>query len=411
MAETHTLLLGISILLILAKGLGELMEKLGQPALLGEILAGIIMGPQLLGPHLFAVPVHQVEVMNFCFELGAIFLLFSAGYGEVRLDRLFQARRNALIVTFTEVPLAFLFGFVVGYIFDYSLMGMLFIGLAFSLTSIGVTVRTLIDLDRLQKDYGMNILGTAVLDDIIGLLILAVLVFMKSNQGDFSLVAMAPIGLKVLLFFATLYFFYRYGLRAMERIAERLNVPEGRLTVALCFVFLCSYLAWLAQLDFILGAFGAGLILGQSSSFKTRDMEYKLHGIANGMFVPIFFAVLGTMVDFEVFKAGGLFALVIVLTAITGKLVGGFTGGCLAGYRWEKALVIGVGIIPRTGVELAVATIALKAGIIDQRMFTAAVTMVASTVIITPILLKAAIAFLERREGPDEDVILSKPCT
>ena len=393
--------LAVTLLLVLAKLLGEAMERLGQPAILGELAAGIVLGSHLLGPVLFHKPLYDIESMAFLAEVGAIFLLFSAGYMEVDLKRLVRMGKESLIVALPGVAVAFVAGFIIGSYFGYGLIGNLFLGLALSITSIGVTVRTLMDLGRLQTDYGMIILGTAIIDDILSLFILVILVSMAKPDVTLTPLGVGFILFKVIAFFSGSALFAIFLLRFVARVASRFIVSEARLGIMLSIIFFFSLMAKVTGLHMIIGAFTAGMILAVQPDFKTKDIEYKVNGLSYGLFIPLFFAILGTRIDFAALVQGGGLALGIIVVAIAGKVLGGFIGGKMIKYTSRKSLVIGIGLIPRTGVELVVISIALSAGIIDQKIFTAIVAMVAVTVILTPLLLKQAIGFLERQHGND----------
>jgi Kef-type K+ transport system membrane component KefB len=390
--------LAFTLLLALAKLLGEATERLGQPAILGELVAGIILGSHLLGPLLFHTPLYKIESLAFLAEVGAIFLLFSAGYLEVDLKRLMQLGKESLIVAISGVTVTFVAGFAVGRMFNYGLIGSLFLGLALSITSIGVTVRTLMDLGKLQTDYGMIILGTAIIDDILSLFILAILVPIAQPDATLTIAGTGIIAFKIIAFFGGSALFAAFFLKPLAKFSIKFVVAEARLGIMFSVIFIFSYIAKAAGLHMIIGAFTAGVILSLQPEFKTRDIEYKVNGIAYGLFIPLFFAILGTMIDLGALVQGGMLAIVIIVVAILGKILAGFVGGKMVKYSSRKSLAIGVGLIPRTGVELVVISIALSAGIIDQKIFTAIVAMVAVTVIVTPILLKQAVAFLEKQE-------------
>ena len=390
--------LAVTLLLVLAKLLGEAMERLGQPAILGELAAGIVLGSHLLGPVLFGKPLYDIESIAFLGEVGAIFLLFSAGYMEVDLKRLMRMGKESLIVALPGVAVAFIAGFIIGNYFGYGLIGNLFLGLALSITSIGVTVRTLMDLGRLQTDYGMIVLGTAIIDDILSLFILAILVSMAQPHATLTPLGVSVILFKVIAFFAGSALFAIFLLKPLARGISRFIVAEARLGIMLGVILFFSLMANVTGLHMIIGAFTAGMILALQPDFKTKDIEYKVNGLAYGLFIPLFFAILGTRIDFTALIHGGKLAMGIILVAILGKILGGFIGGRIIRYTSIKSLVIGIGLIPRTGVELVVISIALGAGIIDQKVFTAIVAMVAVTVILTPLLLKQAIGILERGE-------------
>ena len=391
-------ILAISLLLFLSKLIGDLFDRIKQPAILGELAAGILLGVHLLGPFLFSEPLHKIEYMQVLCEIGAMFLLFMAGYSQVTIDKLLQFGGRSIAISCVEVPLCFAAGFGIGYLFDYGIIASLFAGLALSTTGIGMTVRTLMDLNRLQTDYGMNILGITILDDTFALLFLSFLIAFAHSQEEISLYIMGISILKIGLFLGGAILFDRLVLFPIASLADYMNVAEAKVGLILSTLFVFSYVADRVGLHFIIGSFVAGIIIARHSDFTQKEIKHKLNGIAYGLFVPIFFGVLGARIDFGILKDGGLFAAAFVLTAILAKFLGGTLGGKIAGYRLMKALVLGTGLTARAGVGLVMASLALSAGLIDEKIFAAVVGMVAVTVVFTPLALKYAIQILEKKK-------------
>ena len=391
-------ILAISLLLFLSKLIGDLFDRIKQPAILGELAAGILLGVHLLGPFLFSEPLHKIEYMQVLCEIGAMFLLFMAGYSQVTIDKLLQFGGRSIAISCVELPLCFAAGFGIGCLFDYGIIASLFAGLALCTTGIGVTVRTLMDLNRLQTDYGMNILGIAILDDTFALFFLSFLIAFAHSQGEISLYIMGISILKTGLFLGGAILFDRFVLFPIASLADYMNVAEAKVGLILSTLFVFSYVADRVGLHFIIGSFVAGIIIARHSDFAQKEIKHKLNGIAYGLFVPIFFGVLGARIDFGILKDGGLFAAAFVLTGILAKFLGGTLGGKIAGYRLMKALVLGTGLTSRAGVALVMASFALSAGLIDEKIFAAVVGMVAVTVVFTPLALKYAIQILEKKK-------------
>lgn len=362
-------------------------------------MAGILLGVHVLGPFLFSEPLYKIEYMQVLSQIGAMFLLFMAGYSHVKIDKLLKFGGRSIAITCVEVPLSFAAGFGIGYLFHYGIIASLFTGLALSITGIGVTVRILMDLNRLQTDYGMNILGIAILDATFGLFFLSFLTAFAYSQEEISLYAMGITILKIGFFFGGAILFSKVVLFPIALLADYMNVVESKVGLILSTLFLFSYVANWVGLHFIIGSFVAGIIIARHSDFTQKEIKHKLNGIAYGLFVPIFFGVLGARIDFGILKDGGLFAMAFVLTGILAKFLGGTLGAKIIGYPVMKAFVLGTGLIPRAGVGLVIASLALSAGIIDEKIFAAVVGMVAVTVIFTPLVLKYAIQILETKES------------
>lgn len=393
--KIEEIILAITLFLLMAKVLGELVLRLNQPALLGELAAGIIIGPQLLGRFLFHAQVQTCQALSTISEIGAVFFFFVVGYSEIDLNSLRRIAKNSLIASLPNVLLSVIFGYVIGIFWNYSFLASLFIGLALSLTAIGVSARTLMDLGRLHTDYGMLILGEAIIDALRSLLTLSILVLFVNPEATLSAGAIIILVSKVIGFFVGAILFKLFILKPLTNLVSTFLIDEAKFGIMIGVIFLFSYLSHTLGLHMIIGAFVAGIIFALQAEFKTKDLEYKVYGLAYGLFIPLFFSILGAKINFGALTAGGSLALVVIAIAIGVKLFGGYLGGLMIGYPSKKSWVVGCGLIPRTGVELVVIAVALEVGLIDERLFASIVAMVAVTVFITPFLLKFAIEKLE----------------
>ncbi len=386
-------LLALLLILFLAKVFGELVERAGFPSILGEIVAGIVFGLFFLRP--------DNEALLFFSELGAIFLLFTAGYKEINLRELKTASKMALIPTLSQVLVAFGFGFLLGAIFDFSQMARLFIGVAFSITSIGVSVRTLIDLDYLSKKIGSTMLASAILDDLIGIFMLSVVISIAANQQIPAGMEILVIAGKMLGFIAVMAVLGRVVFPVLFTYIHRMRVKESIFAFVVMIALFSAYLAEAFGLHAVIGAFIGGACLSSVPLAKIEDVQSKVSGIAYGIFIPIFFAFIGLSVDPAAIQAAGLFALLVIVMALFGKLIGGFIGSRIAGFDSYDSLIFGVGVMPRAGIELVVISAGRSMGIIGDEIFSAIVLMVAVSVIVSPVLLKFAIGLAERRITPE----------
>jgi len=386
-------LLALLLILFLAKVFGELVERAGFPSILGEIVAGIVFGLLFLRP--------DSEVLLFFSELGAIFLLFTAGYKEINLRELKTASKMALIPTLSQVLVAFGFGFLIGWIFDFPQMARLFIGVAFSITSIGVSVRTLIDLDYLSKKIGSTMLASAILDDLIGIFMLSVVISIAANQQIPAGMEILVIAGKMIGFIAIMAVLGRVVFPVTFTYIHRMRVKESIFAFVVMIALFSAYLAEAFGLHAVIGAFIGGACLSSVPLAKIEDVQSKVSGIAYGIFIPIFFAFIGLSVDPAAIQAAGLFALLVIVMALSGKLIGGFIGSRIAGFDSYDSLIFGVGVMPRAGIELVVISAGRSMGIIGDEIFSAIVLMVAVSVIVSPVLLKFAIGLAERRITPE----------
>lgn len=370
-------------LLFAVKVMGEGFERLGAPAILGEILAGVVFVV------LFPDPAR--EVLAFLSELGAIFLLFTAGYGEVHLKDLKAASVSALIPTLFQIVFAFAFGFGIGQLFSLSFLESLFVAVAFSPTSIGVVVRTLIDLDYLSSRPGTVMLSSAILDDIIGIFLLSIVVtFARFNRVPTAAQTFLLVG-KILAFLAIMYLLGKYLFPHIFEAARKMHTKEAIFAFVVMVALFSAYLAELFGLHAVIGAFIGGVLISEIPLAKLQDVQSKVNGLAHGLLIPLFFAFIGLSIDPATLGGAGLFTLSVTLAALFGKLIGGFLGSRVIGFDFYDSLIFGIGVMPRAGVELVVLSIGRSLGIISPEVFSAIVLMVAASIIVSPLCLKWAI--------------------
>ena len=385
-------LLQLLLILFLAKIFGEIIERSGFPSILGEILAGLFLGI------LFANTMLQPnnEIISFFAELGAIFLLFTAGYKEVHISELKAASKIALIPTLGGIAVPFAFGYFLGNAFGFGFLESLFMGVAFSPTSIGVVVKTLIDFNYLSSKPGSVMLTSAIFDDIIGLFLLAVVVTIATYDKLPSGMQLLIIAAKLIAYLIIMAILGSRVFPLLFTYIHRMHVKESIFTFVVMIALFSGYLAELFGLHAVIGAFIGGALISDIPFAKLEDIQSKVSGLAYGIFVPIFFAFIGLSVDIRAVQSAGMFALLVVLLALTGKLIGGFIGTKLVGFDYRDSLIFGVGIMPRAGVELVIISIGREMGIIGGEVFSAIVLMVAVSVVVSPVMLKFAIESKER---------------
>ena len=363
-------------MLVTAKVFGELAERVGQPAVLGELLAGVVLGMSVLG-----IVDPQVEIVHLIAEVGVILLLFQIGL-ETDLRRLLQVGTSSAAVAITGVVVPFALGYFVADALGMGTLPAVVAGAALTATSVGITARVLSDLGRLQEPESQIVLGAAVIDDVIGLIILAVVSQVVAGgeltAGGVLLTTVTAFG-----FLIAVLGIGRLVMPTVFDFLSRIGKEETLATMALAFAFIIAYLADAAGSALIIGAFAAGLVLAPTPHAKVVE-----HGVMRlGMFfVPIFFVAVGAAVDVTTFAdpqvllVGG--ALVVV--ALIGKFVAGYAPFWFKG----KKAVIGVGMIPRGEVGLIFAQMGLTTGVLNAGMFSALTMMVMVTTFIAPPLLK-----------------------
>lgn len=402
-----TVILGLAIMLVAAKLGGELFERLGQSAVLGELLAGIVIGNLVLLGFTGAEPLKSNAVIEAVAQLGVIILLFEVGL-ESDVKEMMGVGWSSLMVAVLGVIAPFLLGWAVSAYFipNGPRLGHIFIGATLCATSVGITARVFKDLKKLATREARIILGAAVIDDVFGLLILALVAgAIQSAQAGESLSVMNVVTIagKALLFLLGSIGLGHFIVPRLLRGAGRLESRGVLLTLAISFCLLLSWAATKVGLAPIIGAFAAGLVLDEVHFKPTRERKDRsLHELLQPVsliLVPIFFVVMGMKVDLRVFGRVELlgFAIVLTLAAIVGKQI------CSLGVfeRGINRLAIGLGMIPRGEVGLIFASVGTtlmlptstgsSQSVIDPATFGAVVIMVIITTLVTPPLLTASL--------------------
>lgn len=377
--STERILAELALMFVAAKLAGAAFEKLRQPAVIGELLVGVLLGSHALG---LIGHSHVHEVFQ---ELGAIVLLFAVGL-DTPPSHLKAVGGRSAAVGLAGIALPFAAGFALIMAIEGDAAEASFMGTAMVATSVGVTARVLADLGRVEEPESRVILGAAVVDDILGLLVLAVVSGVAAGSlSAGSIVALAGLALGFVVLVGGL------GPRAIQMLTPWLD-RLGREGVFVFAFGLCLGLAALAgalQLAAIIGAFLAGLALAE-----TRDryeLEERLAPVYSFL-VPFFFVVTGSLVDVGALGDPEVvwLALAVTAIAIAGKLVG--CGGAAWGMGRRSALIVGTGMVPRGEVGILVATIGLSAGIIEQDLYTIVVIMSVATTLVVPPALKVLFA-------------------
>ncbi len=391
MEEMGILLLEIGLALLLSKILGYAMEKIKQPAVIGEIFAGIILGPFILGHFFdfnFLVPAMtndatirlaaQEEMRNISY-IGIVLLLFLSGI-ETGIEEIKGAGKSGMITSLFDVSIAFIFGYIVGTILGYDTMHSIAIGNIFTATSVGITVRTLMDMGALHTNVGNLILTVAVLDDILGIVVLS----LTLGKGSIDMLFV-----KVSIFFA-LFFIILAILHRYQHIHLHISIPRFALTAALSFCFIFSALALSLGLAAITGSFFAGLLLSMIPQ-RRRISEF-LHQIGDVFFIPLFFVWVGASFDFNALEGVGTLILYFIPFALAGKIIGCGLGAKINGFSNREAIAVGIGMMPRMEVALIVATTEISMGIwgnLAHQILAATILLVIISSLITPFALKA----------------------
>ncbi|MFZ4401011.1 MAG: cation:proton antiporter [Bacteroidales bacterium] len=397
------------ILLVAARLLGEIFERFKQPAMIGEIIAGIILGPSLLNF------IHRTEDIKVISELGIFLLVIIAGL-EINIDDILKSFKGKnLVISLLAFFLPIFSGFAVGYFFGQDLMTTAFIGLCVAITALPVSIRILMDLGKLNSEVGRKIISVAIFDDVLALTILGVLLNIKGT--DMSITAVAKVSLisllKLFVFISILSFSYYLFKRItnkgnyIEVLLDKLIVfikgRESLFAIFFIFVLLFSTITETLGFHFIIGAFFASMLISESIIGKThlKTIEKTTTSLAMGFLAPIFFAGIGLEFNFASINNIGLL-IAVVLVSYFSKIIGGYVGGIYAGLKKSVSITLGIGLNARGIMELVIANIAYKAGLINIEIFSILVIMGILTTLTTPLMLKRSFDRIEKKPSVNQ---------
>jgi Kef-type K+ transport system membrane component KefB len=372
-------LLLLAVILVAAKVLGELAERIGQPAVVGELLAGVILGPSVIG---FVDP--ALPSLHLMAEIGVVLLLFGIGL-ETDLKRLMSVGGAAFAVAIVGVALPFALGFVVSRALGLELLPAIVAGAALTATSVGITARVLSDLGQLKSVEGQIVLGAAVIDDVIGLVILAVVTDLVAGNAPSVLGIVRTTGI-AFGFLAAVLLLGRFLVPPLFALIARTGKEQTLASMALALAFLLAVAAAELGSALIVGAFAAGLVLAPTE--HVHSIERGVVRLAN-VFVPIFFVAVGAAVDVRSFGSSNVLVIGLALTAVA--IAGKFAAGFAPVWIRARKTLIGVGMIPRGEVGLIFAQTGLTAGVINAGEYSALMLMVLVTTFIAPPLLRQLI--------------------
>lgn len=397
------LILALAIIIACAKLGGYITIRLGQPSVLGELLVGVILGPTLINMFvtfpLFHEGSHVLDVVVEFAELGVMLLMMLAGL-ELHVSELLKSGKvSGLSGTLgVIVPVAAGYGTAVA--FGIGSTEAIFIGLALSATSVSISAQTLMELDVLRSRVGLALLGAAVFDDILVILLLSLasifVIGASSGADSFAVILVRMVG--YLIGAGVLGYLF---IPRLANWVNRLRIFQGLIAFTLVIVLLY---AWSAEaiggIAGITGAFIVGLLLAQTP-YK-NDIEQGIAAIAYGFFVPIFFVNIGLGVDLGAIAGSDwIFAIALTIVAILSKIIGCGVGGRIGGLNNKESLQLGIGMVSRGEVGLIVAAFALAQGALSQNAFSITVFMVIIATLITPPLLRTS--FRQRsQEGKEE---------
>ncbi len=400
------LILGLGIIITGAKLGGWVAIRLRQPAVLGELLVGLILGPSVL--NLLGWPAfgdaHDSEVLAHTVyelaEVGVVLLMFMAGL-EIDLGEMLKTGRVAVTAGVLGVVVPLILGAGTALLFRYPSEAAIFVGIILTATSVSISTQTLIELGRLRTPEGLALLGAAIVDDVLVILVLSIFLALNGGNEQSSVLIIV---LQMVLFLAGSILL---GFWLLPKAAEWVHdqpISEGLAALAIVAALLFS---WAAEetggLAAITGAFIAGLGFGRS---HLRDeLAGKMHTIAYSFFVPIFFVSIGLKTNIRLLT-GDLLPLTVVLIviAIVSKIIGSGLGARLAGFDNQRALRVGLGMVSRGEVGLIVASVGVSAAIIQTELFSVVTVIVLVTTLVTPLLLRWGFRDQDKPKGPAKEV-------
>lgn len=420
---THSLqiLLLLTIIVASAKLAGAFANRVRQPAVFGEILIGLLLGPTLLnvlGWTIFSVSasphaptmtpaVPLLDLVRDLAEIGVILLMFVAGL-ETDMAEMRRVGHVAFWAAAGGVILPMAGGAITASAFGLPLIWQgIFIGAILTATSVSISAQTLMELGALRSREGTTILGAAVIDDVMGILVLSVVAALARSGGDAGTGSMIGTVIRLMAYFALAWYAGRF-FPAILRAANSLKVSQGILATVVVVTFLYAWSAeYLGGVAAITGSYLAGLLFAQTS-FKTR-IDRGIHPLTYSIFVPVFFVSIGLQANARALGPQIAFVAVLVLVAIVAKAVGCAAGAAASGFNVKESVRVGAGMISRGEVGLIVAGYGLTNGLISRDVFSASVIMVLATTMVTPPLLKLVFPTAALREVPIVEETIAGP--
>lgn len=402
------LVVQIALLLAVARLLGGLAQKLNQPSVVGEILAGVVLGPSLLAGALPAVGewiLPRTEVQGFLLEtvalIGVMFLLIVTGL-ETDLALIRRKARTAIGVAIGGLILPFAAGITLGYAIPDDLLTdpsqrtifVLFIATALSISAIPVLAKVLIDLDLMRRDIGQTLLAAGMIDDITGWTLLGIVTALASAVAVTPAEILQTVGMVILFLAATATvgtWLVNHGLAFVQ---DRFRGQDRMLTLVVVLAFAWGAFSQALHLEPVLGAFAIGILFGRSPRFPVETIKH-VEAIAMAVFAPIFFAVAGLKVDISAILEPRLLLITLAVIAVAtfGKVVGAYAGArWISGQDHWSGLAYGSGLNARGALEIIIATIGLSLGILTQTMFSIIVVMAVVTSLMAPVALRYTIS-------------------
>ncbi|WP_304055252.1 cation:proton antiporter [Levilactobacillus namurensis] len=376
------LLRDLTLILLATTIVGHYSTRIGIPAVIGQLLVGVVMGPAMLGW------LKLTENLDSFAQIGVIILMFIAGL-ESDLQLLKRYLKPSVLVAILGVIVPVAGSYLVAISYHLPQTESLFISVIFAATSVSISVEVLKEMNALSSREGTTILGAAVVDDVLAVIILSVLVSTTGTavDGHASGNLLVTTLLQV-VYFVAIYFVVRWLAPYMAKIGDRLMIPMGATLMAMILCFGMAYVAEVVGLSDVVGAFFAGIAISQTSARSVVDRHIEPVGYA--VFIPVFFVSIGLNMDFSGIGKQLGFILILTVVAVLTKLIGAGGGAKLAGFSWHSSLAVGAGMVSRGEMALIIAQIGFAAKLMSTARYSAIVTAIVLATLLAPFLLRLA---------------------
>jgi len=387
-------LLSLALILIVTKIFGLITRRAHLPQVVGALLAGIILGPAILG---IIQPDYMMTTLS---EIGAVLIMFSAGLGT-DFKQLRGVLKASMTIAVLGAAVAFAGGLALALFFGQNTLQSVFVGVVLTATSVGINVEALQEMGKLKTKAGTTILGAAVIDDILGIIILSVMMGMGLGlgAGDVSHMDALLTLLRIFVFFIIAVILGLGAFKLFEYLSIKMREARGLPIFGLAFCFFMAFLSDRFGVGDVIGAYIAGLVLCNSKAEK--HILEKSTILSFMFFSPIFFVSVGLNTSFAGLGAGAItFTILLLVVAVVSKLLGCGFGAFICGYSKEESAQVSVGMISRGEVAIIIATQGVGAGLMNADLFSSVIFVVVATTLISPVLLKKVFNFKNRSISP-----------
>ncbi|KRN02016.1 Kef-type K+ transport system, membrane component [Levilactobacillus senmaizukei DSM 21775 = NBRC 103853] len=393
------LLKDLTLILLVTTIVGHYCTRIGIPAVIGQLLVGVIMGPAILGW------LHLTHELDSFAEIGVIILMFIAGL-ESDLQLLKRYLKPSVLVAALGVLVPVAGSYIVARAYQLPFVESLFISVIFAATSVSISVEVLKEMNALSSREGTTILGAAVVDDVLAVVILSVLVSTTGTAvGDTGSSNLFITTIEQIIYFAAIYFVVRWVAPYMAKIGEKLMIPMGSTLMAIILCFGMAYVAELVGLSNVVGAFFAGIAISQTTARETVD--HHIEPIGYALFIPVFFVSIGLNMSFKGLGHQVWFIVILTVVAVLTKQFGAGLGAKMAGFSWSSSMAVGAGMVSRGEMALIIAQIGFQAKLMSAMRYSAIVAAIILATLLAPFLLRWTMNRVEKESQREKDEMKS----